>query len=82
MSVPLVVVGEPVTVGLKMIPSPAIPTLVTVPGLVTPFETNRVLTSVTKDIALLVVMTVAMGMLAVVKPVVLEVGVQLFAGLR
>jgi hypothetical protein len=80
--VPLEVVGEPGTAGLKMMPSPVIPTLVTVPGLVTPVETNRVRTSVTKEIAVLVVTTVAIGMFAVEKPVAFDAGAQLFEGSR
>jgi len=74
--------GDPETVELKMMPSPDIPTLVTVPGVVTPFVINIVRTSVIEEITVLVVTTVAMGMLAVVKPVVFEAGAQLFAGLR
>ena len=65
-----------------MIPSPVIPTLVTVPGFVTPFVTNNVRTSLTDEMALLVVMTVAMGMAAVAKPVVFEAGAQLREGSR
>ena len=74
--------GEPETVELKIIPSPVIPTLVTLPVLVAPFETNMVRTSVIEEMAVLVVTTVAMGMVPVVKPVVLDAGAQLFAGLR
>lgn len=81
-SVPLDVVGEPETVGLKMMPSPVIPMLVTVPGLVTPFETKRVRTSVTDEIAVGVVLTVAIGIVAVLNPVVFAAGVQLCAGSR
>ena len=81
-SVPLAVTGEPATVGLKMIPSPAIPTLITVPGEVTPFETNMVRTSVTEEIAVLVVTTLAIGMVAVAKPVVFDAGAQLCEGSR
>jgi hypothetical protein len=81
-SVPLEVIGEPETVGLKMMPSPVIPTLVTVPGLVTPLETNRVRTSVIEEIAVLVVTTLAIGMLAVVKPVVFDAGAQFCDGSR
>jgi hypothetical protein len=77
-SVPLDVTGEPETVGLKMMPSPAIPTLVTVPELVAPFETNMVRTSVIVEIAVLVVTTVAIGMVVAVKPVVFDAGIQLF----
>jgi hypothetical protein len=76
------VTGEPETAELKRMPSPDIPTLVTVPVLVTPLETNIVRTSVTEEIAVLVVTTVAIGMLAVAKPVVFDAGAQLFAGLR
>jgi hypothetical protein len=74
------VIGEPETAGLKMMPSPVIPTLVTDPA--PPLETKRVRTSLTEEIAVLVVTTVAMGMLAVVKPVVFDAGAQLLAGLR
>jgi hypothetical protein len=76
-SVPLNVIGEPETVGLNMIPSPVIPTLFT-----NPVETNGVRTSVIEEIAVLVAMTVAIGMLATVKPVVFDAGAQLFEGLR
>jgi hypothetical protein len=81
-TVPPDVIGEPETVGLKMIPSPVIPTLVTVPDPVTPLETNMVRTSVIEEIAALEVTTVAIGMLAEVNPVVFDAGTQLFAGLR
>jgi hypothetical protein len=77
-SIPLDVVGEPGTAGLKMMPSPAIPTLVTVPELTGPFATKRVRTSVTAEIAVLVVTTVAIGMVAEVKPVAFDAGAQLF----
>ena len=80
--VPLEVIGEPQTVGLKMMPSPVIPTLVTVPELVAPFETNMVRTSVIEEIAELVVMTVAIGIAAAVKPVVFDAGAQLLEVLR
>ena len=63
-----------------MMPSPVIPTLVTDPVVL--FETNSVRTSVTEEIAVLVVATVAIGMLPVVKPVVFDAGAQLLAGLR
>ena len=65
-----------------MMPSPVIPTLVTVPGFVTPFETKRVRTSVIDEMALLAVMTVAMGMVAVANPMVFEDGAQLREGSR
>ena len=65
-----------------MMPSPVIPTLVTVPEPVTPPETNMVRTSVIEEIAVLVVTTVAMGMAALVKPVVFDAGAQLLEGLR
>ncbi len=81
-SVPLEVMGEPDTVGLKMTPSPAIPTLATVPGLVTPLETNIVRTSVIEEIAVLEVVTVAMGIAALVKPVVFDAGAQLLEGVE
>ncbi len=81
-SVPLDVIGEPETVGLNMMPSPAIPTLATPPELVAPFETNMVRTSVIEEIVVLVVMTVAIGMLVEVKPVVFDAGAQLFEVLR
>ena len=81
-SVPLDVTGEPETLELKIIPSPAIPTLVTLPDPVAPFDTNMVRTSVTRVIAVLLVVTVAMGMLAEVKPVVFDAGAQLCAGSR
>jgi hypothetical protein len=71
--------GEPETAGLKRMPSPVIPTLVTVPKVVGPFETNIVRTSLTEDTAVLVVTTVAMGMPAEVNPVVFDAGAQLFA---
>jgi hypothetical protein len=61
-----------------MMPSPVIPTLVTVPELDAPFETNRVRTSVTEEIAVAVVTTVAIGMVAEVKPVAFDAGAQLF----
>ena len=77
-SIPLDVVGEPETAELKMMPSPVIPTLVTVPELDAPFETNRVRTSVTEEIAVAVVTTVAIGMVAEVKPVAFDAGAQLF----
>jgi hypothetical protein len=79
-SAPLEVTGEPETAELKMTPSPVIPTLVTDP--VELFETNRVRTSVTEEIAVLVVATVATGMLPAAKPVVFDAGAQLFEGLR
>jgi hypothetical protein len=79
-SVPLEVIGEPETVGLKMMPSPAIPTLVTEPD--APLETNMVRTSVMDEIAVMVVTAVAIGMLAFVKPVVFDAGAQSFAGSR
>jgi hypothetical protein len=69
-------------VGLKMMPSPVIPTLVTPPEVATPFETNMVRTSVIDEIDVLLVTTVAMGMAPVVKPVVFDAGAQLFVGLR
>ena len=78
-SVPLDETGEPETVELKMMPSPVMPTLVTVPGAP---ETNMVRTSVIEEIAALVVTTVAIGMLVDVKPAVFEAGAQLFAVLR
>ena len=81
-SVPLDVTGEPETVGLKMMPSPVIPTLVTVPGMATPVETKGVRTSVIEEIVVLVVMAVAIGMAAPVKPVVFEAGAQLLDVLR
>jgi hypothetical protein len=81
-SVPLEVIGEPETLVLKIIPSPLIPTLVTVPGLVAPVETNMVRMSLTAEIAVAVVTTVAMGMAAVVNPVVLDAGTQLLPGSR
>jgi hypothetical protein len=65
-----------------MMPSPVIPTLVTVPELVAPFETNMVRTSVIEDIAELVVMTVAIGIAAAVKPVVFDAGAQFCEGSR
>jgi hypothetical protein len=81
-NVPLEVMGEPETVGLKIMPSPVIPTLVTDPGLVTPLETNIVRTSRIEEIAVLLVTTVAIGMLAVVNPVVFDRGAQLCEGSR
>ena len=81
-NVPLVVVGEPGTVGLKMMPSPVIPTLVTDPEPVPLFETNNVRTSVSAEILLLVVTTVAMGIAAPANPVVFDAGAQLRAGSR
>ena len=79
---PLEVMGEPVTVGLKIMPSPAIPTLVTVPPLVALLETNGVRTSLMDEIAVLEVTTVAMGMFPAAKPVVFDAGAQLFATFR
>jgi hypothetical protein len=79
MSVPLVVIGEPCTVVLKITPSPVIPTLVTAPD---SFATNIVRTSVIELIAVASVVTCAMGMLVELKPVVLDVGAQLFAASR
>jgi hypothetical protein len=78
--VPVDVIGEPETVELKTMPSPVMPTLVTEP--VPLFETNSVRTSVMVDIAELVVTTVAIGMLPLVKPVVLDIGAQLLDGFR
>jgi hypothetical protein len=65
-----------------MMPSPVIPTLVTVPELVPPFETNMVRTSAIEEIAELVVITVAIGIAAAVKPVVFDAGAQLLEVLR
>jgi hypothetical protein len=79
-SVPLEVTGEPETLGLKMIPSPVIPTLVTDP--LAPLETNMVRTSVIEEIAVLVVTTVAIGMVAALKPVVFDAGAQLLEVFR
>ena len=73
---------DPATVELKIIPSPVIPTLVTDPAPVAPLVTNMVRTSVTAEMAVLVVTTLAMGMAPLVKPVVLEAGAQLLDGLR
>jgi hypothetical protein len=81
-SVPLEVTGDPETVELKMIPSPAMPTLVTDPEPPETPETNMVRTSVIEEIAVLVVTTVAMGMVVEVNPVVFEAGTQLFEVLR
>ena len=81
-SVPLDVIGEPETVGLKTTPSPVIPTLVTVPLPVCELETNMVRTSVMEVIAVLEVTTIAIGMFEPVKPVVFDPGAQLFAALR
>lgn len=75
-------IGEPETVGLKMMPSPVIPTVVTDPELVAPPETNMVRTSVIEEIAVLVVTTVAIGMAAAVKPVLFDAGAQFCEGLR
>src|SRR5208282_2505207 len=47
-----------------------------------PPETKGVRTSVTEEIAALVVTTVAIGMLEAVKPVVFDAGAQLLAGSR
>jgi hypothetical protein len=65
-------------------PSPVIPTLVTdpEPEPVAPLETNMVRTSVIEETAVLVVMTVAIGMVEAVKPVVFDAGAQLFEVLR
>ncbi len=79
---PLDVTGEPETVELKIMPSPPIPTLVTVPELDDEFQTNIVRTSVIAEIAVLVVTTRAIGMVAEVKPVVFDAGAQLSAVLR
>jgi hypothetical protein len=81
-NVPLDVIGEPVTARRKMMPSPVIPTLVTVPPPVAPLETNGVRTSVIDEIAVLVVTTVAMGMFPAAKPVVFDAGAQLLAAFR
>jgi hypothetical protein len=83
-SVPLEVTGEPGTVVLKMIPSPVIPTLVTdpLPEPLALFETNMVRTSVIEEIAVLVVTTVAIGMVVALKPVVFDAGAQLFEVFR
>jgi hypothetical protein len=81
-SVPLEVTGDPETVGLNMMPSPAMPTLVTDPEPLGPLETNIVRTSVIDEIAVLAVMTVAIGMVAALKPVVFDAGAQLFEVLR
>jgi len=81
-SVPLDVIGEPETVGLKTMPSPAIPTLVTFPEPVAPLETNMVRTSETDEIEVLVVTAVAIGMLAVLKPEVLDAGAQFWDASR
>jgi hypothetical protein len=80
--VPLAVIGEPETVELKMIPSPVIPTLVTVPLLAAGLATNMVRTSISEEMAVLPVMTFAMGMVKEGKPVVLNAGAQLLEGLR
>ena len=77
-SVPLEVTGEPETLGLKMMPSPVIPTLVTDP--LPLLETNIVRTSVIEEIAVLVVTTVAIGMVVALKPVVFDAGAQLLEG--
>jgi hypothetical protein len=79
-SVPIDVIGEPETVGLKMMPSPLIPTLVTDP--VAPFEMKILRTSAIEEIAVLLVTTVAMGMVVALKPVVFDAGAQLLAVLR
>ena len=81
-SVPNDVIGEPETVGLKMMPSPFIPTLVTDPEPITPFETKILRTSVIEEITVLLVTTVAMGMVVALKPVVFDAGAQLLAVLR
>ena len=81
-SVPVDVIGEPETVGLKMMPSPFIPTLVTDPEPFAPFETKILRTSVIEEIAVLLVTTVAMGMVVALKPVVFDAGAQLLAVLR
>lgn len=81
-SVPFDVMGEPETMELKIMPSPFIPTLVTVPELPGGTETNMVRTSVIEEIAVLAVTTVAIGILADVKPVVFDDGAQLPAVLR
>ena len=78
-SVPLEVTGEPETAELKIIPSPVIPTLVTVPVTVAPPEVNMVRTSVTEEMTVVVVTTFAIGMVAGVNPVVFEAGAQLCA---
>lgn len=81
-SVPVEVTGDPDTVGLKMIPSPPMATLVTDPEPIDPPETNIVRTSVTDEIAELLVTTVAMGIVVAPKPVVFDAGAQLLAVLR
>jgi hypothetical protein len=81
-SVPVEVTGDPDTVGLKMIPSPPMATLVTDPEPVDPLEMNIVRTSATDEIAELLVTTVAMGMVVAMKPVVFDPGAQLLAVLR
>jgi hypothetical protein len=65
-----------------MMPSPVIPTLVTDPEPPVPPEINMVRTSVIEEIAELVVMTVAIGIVAAVKPVVFDTGAQLLEVLR
>ena len=81
-SVPLEVTGELETTGLKTIPSPVIPTLLTLPEPVGTFQVNMVRTSVMEDIAVLLVTTRAMGIVVEVKPVVFVAGAQLFAASR
>jgi hypothetical protein len=81
-SVPFELTGEPDTVELNRIPSPVIPTLVTVPVPLPGFQTNMVRTSEMEEIAVLVVTTLAIGMVVLVKPVVFDAGAQLFAELR
>jgi hypothetical protein len=74
------VIGDPETVGLKMMPSPLIPTLETDPA--PPLETNIVRTSVIDEIAVLFVTTVAIGIVAAPKPVVFDAGTQLLEVFR
>jgi hypothetical protein len=58
-------------------PSPFIPTLVTVPF--APFELKILRTSAIEEIAVLLVTTVAMGMVVALKPVVFDAVAQLLA---
>jgi hypothetical protein len=81
-SVPVEVIGEPETVGLKMMPSPVIPTLVTDPEPDAPFETKILRTSVIEVIAVPLVTTVAIGMVVELKPMVFDAGAQLLEVLR